>query len=75
MTTADDQRQHITRTLDRLRVEYGSYLPLPRCDGLHVSPCEELKTGFCTCAHQEGQRLSLLQLRRLYRAIVGEFTE
>jgi hypothetical protein len=75
MSTTDETRAHITRTLDRLRIEYGSYLPLPRCDGLHVPPCEELLTGFCSCEHQDGERLSLLQLRRLYKAIIGEFAE
>lgn len=73
MSTADDHRAHVMRSIDRLRVAYGTGLVLPRCDGLHVAPCEELKTGFCTCTHQDGYRLSLLHLRRLYRAVIGEF--
>lgn len=61
--------------LDHLRERYAAHAPLPRCDGLHVYPCEEIKTGICVCNHQDGYTLTLHQLRRLMRAVVGEFVE
>lgn len=74
MTTAES-RATASRCCDRLRDTYTRRQVLPRCDGRHVYPCEEVKTGRCVCTHQDGYRLSLNQLQRLFRAIVGEFRE
>lgn len=73
---AQQQLAHDTaeRIMTRLREQYASGAALPRCDGRHVFPCEEVKTGHCVCDHQDGYRLQLRQLQRLYRAVAGEFT-
>ena len=64
-----------TRILDRLRLAYGSYQPLPRADGRHVAPCEELRTGRCVCVDPDGVRMSLNMLQRLYRHVIAEYGE
>lgn len=64
-----------TRILDRLRLAYSRCEPLPRADGRHVYPCEELKTGRCVCVDPDGVRLSLNMLQRLYKCVISEFTE
>ena len=69
--TPTTAQAHAARIMDRMRVAYTERLPLPRSDGLHAPPCEEVKTGRCACVVPE--RMSLNQLQRLYRAIVGEF--
>lgn len=69
--TPTTAQQHAARICDRMRVASTERTPLPRSDGRHAPPCEEVKTGRCVCV--SGAHLSLNQLQRLYRAIVGEF--
>lgn len=68
-------KAYIAYIMDRLKTIYSNGLILPRCDGKHVVPCEELLTGFCTCMHQDGYRLNLHQLQRLFRYVMSEFVE
>lgn len=72
MTTTDDRRAYVEALMDRLRRQYAERAPLPRSDGRHVYPCEEVKTGRCVCTHQNGYELSLQQLQRLYRHVLSE---
>lgn len=67
----DAEDVYIRRLIERLRRQYQA--PLPRSDGRHVYPCEEVKTGCCVCDHQDGYRLSLWMLKRLERHIQAEY--
>lgn len=72
MNDTDERRAYVARIMLRLRTAYGARLLLPRCDGRHVAPCEELLTGFCTCTHQDGYTMGLMQLQLLYRRVLTE---
>lgn len=74
MTTTEATAE-AARIMTRIKAQYAAHTLLPRCDGMHVFPCEEVKTGHCVCAHQHGYTLNLNQLQRLYRAVCGEFIE
>lgn len=73
--TADRQarREWVYRTVTRIRQRYSDGVLLPRTDGRHVFPCEEVKTGMCVCAHQDRYRLSLAQTQRLVRCVMMEY--
>lgn len=65
-----DTHATTTQILDHLRQAYAERRLLPRADGRHVFPCEELKTGRCVCT--QDARLGLWLLRRLYRHVMTE---
>jgi len=72
MTTDSARRAYVEALLSRLRRQYAERALLPRSDGRHVPPCEELKTGMCVCDHQDGARLSLWMLKRMIGCVVSE---
>jgi len=57
-----DPRTTAMEITDRLKWHYARRTPLPRCDGRHVFPCEEVRTERCVCDHQHGYTLTLNQL-------------
>lgn len=61
---------HTQAAIDRVRAELNAGAQLPRADGLHTFPCEELKTGRCVCVRDE--RLNRERARRLALAILTE---
>lgn len=67
-----DQQAWISLALERLEAQRRYCIELPRCDGLHVAPCEEVKTGYCVCSHQHGYILHYEQHQRLVRCILTE---
>lgn len=67
-----ERRAYVALLVERLEAQQRYCIELPRCDGLHVAPCEELKTGRCVCSHQHGYILTYEQLQRLTSYVLKE---
>jgi hypothetical protein len=68
--TPTDAGDYVAMLAARLQERFLSGARLPRADGLHVAPCEELKTGRCICT--QDAYLGIAQFSRLLYYISTE---